>query len=250
MDDTARPSLRLAIERTLNDPSYSRLAALISNVVLVAIIVSTSSFVVGTMDAFEGAEWLNHVEVAVVAIFTAEYVSRFAVHYGSRVSFVVQPLNLVDLLAILPFYAELAFGAANTPSSDVLRVLRVLRVVRIFRVFKLANFVESMRSSGRAWPSRPTRSASSSSSSASPSSSSPHSSLPRAAHASERRRRRRLPALRRLESPFTSIPATFWWATTMTTVGYGDSFPVEPAGKLIATFAMLTGVLVLALPIP
>ena len=60
----------------------------------------------------------------VVAIFTAEYVSRFAVHYGSRVSFVVQPLNLVDLLAILPFYAELAFGAGNTPSSDVLRVLR------------------------------------------------------------------------------------------------------------------------------
>ena len=146
MDDTARPSLRLAIERTLNDPSYSRLAALISNVVLVAIIVSTSTFVVGTMDAFEGAEWLNHVEVAVVAIFTAEYVSRFAVHYGSRVNFVVQPLNLVDLLAILPFYAELAFGAGNTPSSDVLRVLRVLRVVRIFRVFKLANFVESMRS--------------------------------------------------------------------------------------------------------
>ena len=140
MDDTARPSLRLAIERTLNDPSYSRLASFISNVVLIAIIVSTSSFVVGTMDAFEGAEWLNHVEVAVVAIFTAEYVSRFAVHYGSRVSFVVQPLNLVDLLAILPFYAELAFGAANTPSSDVLRVLRVLRVVRIFRVFKLGRY--------------------------------------------------------------------------------------------------------------
>ena len=50
MDDTARPSLRLAIERTLNDPSYSRLASFISNVVLVAIIVSTSSFVVTTRE--------------------------------------------------------------------------------------------------------------------------------------------------------------------------------------------------------
>ena len=253
MDDTARPSLRLAIERTLNDPSYSRLASFISNVVLVAIIVSTSSFVVGTMDAFEGAEWLNHVEVAVVAIFTAEYVSRFAVHYGSRVSFVVQPLNLVDLLAILPFYAELAFGAGNTPSSDVLRVLRVLRVVRIFRVFKLANFVESMRVVGTCMAE----------------STDAlgllvfflciavliFASLLYYAESGVR-----TPAsdggadvfLRSdgSESPFTSIPATFWWAiVTMTTVGYGDSFPVEPAGKLIATFAMLTGVLVLALPI-
>lgn len=52
------------------------------------------------------------------------------------------------------------------------------------------------------------------------------------------------------ESPFGSIPAAFWWSVvTMTTVGYGDTYPVEPAGKLVATLAMVSGILVLALPL-
>ena len=43
-------------------------------------------------------------------------------------------------------------------------------------------------------------------------------------------------------SPFPSIPSTFWWAVvTMTTVGYGDTFPVEAGGKVVATVAMFAG---------
>ena len=49
---------------------------------------------------------------------------------------------------------------------------------------------------------------------------------------------------------FGTISRTFWWAmVTMTTVGYGDCSPLSGLGKTIAVVAMLSGVLILALPI-
>ena len=48
---------------------------------------------------------------------------------------------------------------------------------------------------------------------------------------------------------FGSIPSAFWWAVvTMTTVGYGDVLPITSIGKLLATFIMLLGIGVVALP--
>ena len=49
---------------------------------------------------------------------------------------------------------------------------------------------------------------------------------------------------------FGTIPSSMWWVlVTMTTVGYGDCFPITVLGKVIAILVMLSGVILLALPI-
>lgn len=48
---------------------------------------------------------------------------------------------------------------------------------------------------------------------------------------------------------FPDIPATFWWAmATLTTVGYGDVYPVTALGKLFASQIALTGIGLVAIP--
>lgn len=49
---------------------------------------------------------------------------------------------------------------------------------------------------------------------------------------------------------YRSIPAAFWWAiVTMTTVGYGDGYPMTSEGRTLAVFAMIAGILIIAMPI-
>jgi voltage-gated potassium channel len=48
---------------------------------------------------------------------------------------------------------------------------------------------------------------------------------------------------------FSSIPASMWWGVvTLTTVGYGDIFPVTPLGKILGAFIALLGIGLFALP--
>ncbi len=77
------------------------------------------------------------IEMASVIIFTIEYLLRLWVA-KKRFKFVLSPLGLIDLFAILPFYLPMLF-------TIDFRVLRILRLFRLVRIFKLGRFSKSLK---------------------------------------------------------------------------------------------------------
>ena len=181
--------------------------------------------------------WFNDLEIAFITWFTFEYIMRVTTS-PRKLFFVRSFLNIIDLLAILPFYVE--FALKNTISGDQnfsLAFLRILRLVRVFRIFKLSRHSSGLQILGMTL----------------------------------RKSLRELGLLIFFlvigvvifssmvyyaeggdeETFFTSIPQAFWWAlVTMTTVGYGDMYPQSFWGKLVGSCCALCGVLAIALPVP
>ena len=176
------------------------------------------------------------VEFVSVAVFSVEYVlrlwsctadPRYRHPVLGRIRFALQPLTIIDLLSILPAYL---------PASALdLRFLRVLRLMRILRVLKLGRYSEAVGvltdvlrsrreelivmlmllamllvlSSGMIYYAE-------------------HEAQPDA---------------------FGSMPAALWWSViTLTTIGYGDVYPVTAAGRVIGGLIAVMGIGIVALP--
>ncbi|KRX26456.1 Potassium voltage-gated channel protein shk-1 [Trichinella nelsoni] len=175
------------------------------------------------------------IEVVCITWFTIEFLLRIS-SCPSKLQFCKSFLNVIDFIAILPFFINLALSNESA-SSMSFAVLRVLRLVRVFRIFKLSRHSRGLQILGRTF----------------------RASLQElcllifflciglvlfssAIYFAESGTK---------DSKFTSIPAAFWYVVvTMTTVGYGDLVPVAPAGKFVGSLCAIVGVLVLALPVP
>ncbi len=176
-------------------------------------------------------------EIFSVVIFSIEYLARLLAcvdltqykdspsAFKSRLRYLVTPMAIVDLLAILPFYLSIFFALD-------LRFLRILRLVRIFKLTRYSAAMKTLTSVLK-------------------------DEIPAllAAYfimiivivlASS--------GIYLLEhkiqpNDFGSIPASMWWAvTTLTTVGYGDVTPLTSGGKVFGGLITLIGIAMVALP--
>lgn len=171
-----------------------------------------------------------------IAVFSVEYIlriwscttnPRYAHPVSGRLRFLVSPLGIIDLLAILPFFLPF-FGVD-------LRFVRTVRLLRIFRIVKLARYSRALRLLG---------------------------------HVVHQRKEELLSIFFVLlmlliissslmffaehsvqPEVFSSIPTTMWWGiVTLTTVGYGDAYPITPLGQTIGAIIAVLGIGMFALP--
>jgi uncharacterized membrane-anchored protein YhcB (DUF1043 family) len=252
--------LKQRIWQVFEDPTSSRVAYGVAAVVVTTIILSTIAFIIQTLPQYvmNTSDSWTIIEVFCVSIFTAEFIIRFFT-CPSLLKFIRSPLNIVDFLAILPFYVELALGTSLAGSSSLLRIMRLIRIFRIFKVTRylpwVRVFINAMTlslqpllmlvfviliavivfSSAMYYAERGEWS-------------SVTNMYMRCGDIVDVNTGK----LERfcIPSPYQSIPASMWWCiVTLTTVGYGDMFPVTGFGQIIAAFAALSGILVLAIPI-
>jgi len=127
--------MRLALWKLVEDQNSSWLAWIISTLSLTFVVVSVTIVLVQTIPSVEAdheaGRVLDQLDLAIVIFFTAEYFVRLVLN-TDRLQFFKRPLNLVDLISILPTYIELGIGGGNA-SLGLMRVLRVLRVFKLAR---------------------------------------------------------------------------------------------------------------------
>ncbi|MDY6991227.1 MAG: potassium channel family protein [Pseudomonadota bacterium] len=206
--------------------------------IITLILLNILAVIIGSINtvAQQFEFWLSGFEVFSVMIFTAEYLfrlwscvsdPRYRQPFIGRLKFMLRPLVLMDLLAILPFY--LLFLDADA------RFLRLFRILRLLRLAKLYRYSTSLKILSQVLKAKKEELiltgvliviilivASS--------------------------------LVYFFEHPvqpqaFPNIPATMWWGiVTLSTIGYGDVFPITAAGRLITSFIAILGIGMFALP--
>jgi voltage-gated potassium channel len=191
------------------------------------IVISLVSFSLETLPNLNAwqTSLFRKVEVFTVSVFTLEYLLRLVVS-RNRLKFVFSFFGLVDLLAILPFYVA---------SGIDLRSVRVFRLLRLARILKIVRFNQAIRRFSRVFASI-------------------KAELIVFATATSFLLYVAAVGIYYFENPaqpeqFASVFHSLWWATTtLTTVGYGDVYPVTLGGRIFTFVVLMVGLGVVAVP--
>lgn len=191
------------------------------------IFVSLITFSVSTIpDLSERSLQIIHItQIITVTIFSLEYLLRIFVA-DKKLAYIFSFYGVVDLLAILPFYLS---------STVDLRSIRILRLFRLFRIFKVVRYSKAVNKYKAAFL--------------------------------EMKEELVLFSLATLfviyiaavgiyyfenevqPENFKSVFHSLWWAVaTLTTVGYGDVFPITIGGRLFTFLVLMIGLSIVAVP--
>lgn len=171
--------------------------------------------------ALDISEWV------ITILFSLEYVTRI-ISVKKPFKYIFSFYGIIDFLSTVPKYISLLFAGTHAFGA-----LRALRLLRVFRILKLARYIGESRN------------------------------LTNALIASRAKIFVFLFAviivsiilgtvmymIEGEDSGFTSIPRSVYWCiVTLTTVGFGDITPVTPLGQFIASFIMILGYGIIAVP--
>ncbi|XP_048363101.1 potassium voltage-gated channel subfamily G member 2 [Sphaerodactylus townsendi] len=260
-EDSSRMSLCMRKLRDMVENPHSGIPGKLFAFISVSFVIITAvSLCISTMPDLRAEEDRGEcsqkcrdifvLETVCVAWFSFEFVLR-SIQAESKCAFLKTPLNIIDILAILPFYISLFVDMASSKNNSkpggsgvgnkylerVGLVLRFLRALRILYVMRLARHSLGLQTLGL----------------------------------TVRRCTREFGLLllflcvaMALFSPlvylaesemgakheFTSVPSSYWWAViSMTTVGYGDMVPRSIPGQVVALSSILSGILLMAFPV-
>ena len=220
------------------DAGTSRLSRFFDRLITTLILASVVMVFVGTFDLTPSARYALFVFEGVASIvFTVEYILRIVTAdllypgggaLASRVKYIKSPMAVVDLVAILPFWLPMLL-------PGTMLGIRALRLVRLLRIFKLNRYFDAMKAIGEVIVSK----------------------------------KRELlgslffvallmliSSLLMYSAEHDAQPTVFrnafsglWWAVaTLTTVGYGDIYPVTGLGRLVGAFIAFSGLAAVAIP--
>ena len=189
--------------------------------IILVMLESVASYNIKYHDQFYFAEWV------ITIFFTIEYILRI-ITINKPTKYIFSFYGIVDLLSTIPSYIIFFVGGSN-----MFLAVRALRLLRVFRILKVTRYIgESQK-------------------------------LINALKHSRAKISIFLFAVLIIciitgtlmylvegpENGFTNIPLSIYWAiVTLTTVGFGDIHPLTPLGRFIASFIMIVGYGVIAVP--
>ena len=191
------------------------------------IVLSLLAFALETLPRLtsEQRQQLRLFEIASVVVFTVEYLVRAVLARRAR-AYLLSFFGIVDLLAILPFYLSLGVD---------LRSLRAFRLLRLFRILKLARYSAAIQRFHRAFVIAREELVLFGATAA--------ILLYLAAVGIYQCEHEAQPEV------FQSMFDSLWWAVaTLTTVGYGDVYPITPGGRLFTCLILIVGLGVISVP--